>query len=116
MGKDCTFKGCDGSAGQRATQRTLSVSLLGGCSSKGCPTKSEENEDRYVHVSRPTQIQAVIIDGRHQLCHIFGEFLAQPQLLIFSLIYCRLPHFSPGGAGDAGDADFMKSPVLSYLL
>lgn len=37
--------------GQRAVPRTLGVSLLGACSSKGCPTKSVENEDRYVHVS-----------------------------------------------------------------
>lgn len=31
-------------------KRTLGVSLLGACTSKGCPTKSDENEDRYVHV------------------------------------------------------------------
>lgn len=37
--------------GEQATQRVLGVSLLGACSSKGCPTKSVENEDRYVHVS-----------------------------------------------------------------
>ncbi|CAM9404279.1 unnamed protein product [Ectocarpus sp. 12 AP-2014] len=35
--------------GERSAQRTLGVSLLGACSSKGCPTKSVENEDRYVH-------------------------------------------------------------------
>lgn len=37
--------------GEPAPRRTLGVSLLGACSSKGCPTKSVENEDRYVHVS-----------------------------------------------------------------
>lgn len=37
--------------GERTATRTLGVSLLGACSSKGCPTKSVENEDRYAHVS-----------------------------------------------------------------
>ena len=37
--------------GDRSVRRTLGVSLLGACSSKGCPTKSVENEDRYAHVS-----------------------------------------------------------------
>lgn len=40
--------------GERSAQRTLGVSLLGACSSKGCPTKSVENEDRYVHVRGAT--------------------------------------------------------------
>lgn len=37
--------------GEGSVTRTLGVSLLGACSSKGCPTKSVENEDRYAHVS-----------------------------------------------------------------
>lgn len=35
----------------RQKKRILGISLLGACTSKGCPTKSDENEDRYVHVS-----------------------------------------------------------------
>lgn len=46
------FQGPDlGGGATAASKHTLGVSLLGACSSKGCPTKSAENEDRYAHVS-----------------------------------------------------------------
>ncbi|CAM9250721.1 unnamed protein product [Scytosiphon promiscuus] len=44
------FPGPDVGGGSTAPEKhTLGVSLLGACSSKGCPTKSAENEDRYAH-------------------------------------------------------------------
>lgn len=49
--------------GQRSVSRTLGVSLLGACSSKGCPEKSVENEDRYVHVSFFSQLAPGAIIG-----------------------------------------------------
>lgn len=45
------FQGPDiGGVARTPGKHTLGVSLLGACSSKGCPTKSAENEDRYALV------------------------------------------------------------------
>ncbi|CAM9364487.1 unnamed protein product [Hapterophycus canaliculatus] len=46
---ECQGPDVGGGATPPAAKHTLGVSLLGACSSKGCPTKSAENEDRYAH-------------------------------------------------------------------
>lgn len=65
--------------GERSVTRTLGVSLLGACSSKGCPTKSVENEDRYAHVRFFfTAVFCGVSDAR-QGCFAAGLFVVLQQ-------------------------------------